>query len=65
MGLPGIRFHDLTHTCATLLLTRGVHPKIVRKLLGHSNIAIALGTYSHLLPSMGDAATGAMDEALV
>jgi integrase len=63
-GLPGIRFHDLRHTCATLLLTRGVHPKIVQDLLGHSTIAITLDTYSHVLPGMGDAAAGAMDEAL-
>lgn len=63
-GLSGIRFHDLRHTCATLLLTKGVHPKIVQELLGHSTIAITLDTYSHVLPGMGDAAAGAMDEAL-
>ena len=63
-GLPRIRFHDLRHTCATLLLTREVHPKIVQELLGHSTIAITLDTYSHVLPGMGDAAAGAMDEAL-
>ena len=63
-GVPKIRFHDLRHTCATLLLTRGVHPKIVQELLGHSTIAITLDTYSLVLPSMGDAAAGAMDEAL-
>ena len=62
--LPAIRFHDLRHTCATLLLTREVHPKIVQELLGHSTIAITLDTYSHVLPGMGDAAVGAMDEAL-
>ena len=61
--LPDIRFHDLRHTCATLLLTAGVHPKIVQELLGHSTIAITLDTYSHVLPGMGDAAAGAMDEA--
>jgi integrase len=64
VGLSGIRFHDLRHTCATLLLTRGIHPKIVQELLGHSTIAITLDTYSHVLPGMGDAAAGAMDEAL-
>lgn len=63
-NLPAIRFHDLRHTCATLLLTRGVHPKIVQELLDHSTIAITLDTYSHVLPGMGDAAAGAMDEAL-
>ena len=60
-GLPEIRFHDLRHTCATLLLSRGVHPKIVQELLGHATVAITLDTYSHVLPGMGDTATGAMD----
>jgi len=63
-GLPEIRFHDLRHTCATLLLGRGVHPKIVQELLGHVTIAMTLDTYSHYLPSMGDQASGAMGEAL-
>ncbi len=63
-GLPEIRFHDLRHTCATLLLGRGVHPKIVQELLGHATIAMTLDTYSHYLPSMGDQASGAMGEAL-
>ncbi len=63
-GLPEIRFHDLRHTCATLLLSRGVHPKIVQELLGHATIAITLDTYSHVLPGMGDTAAGAMDDAL-
>jgi integrase len=58
------RFHDLRHTCATLLLKRGVHPKLVQKLLGHATISITLDTYSHVLPGMGDAAAGAMDEEL-
>ena len=62
-GLPEIRFHDLRHTCATLLLGRGVHPKIVQELLGHATIAMTLDTYSHYLPSMGDQASGAMGDA--
>src|SRR5215208_1342481 len=49
-GLPDIRFHDLRHTCATLLLGRNVNPKIVSEMLGHASIAITLDTYSHLLP---------------
>ena len=60
-GLPDIRFHDLRHTCATLMLCEGVHIKVVQELLGHATIAITLDTYSHLLPGMGDEATGAMD----
>ena len=63
-GLPNIRFHDLRHTCATLLLGRGVHPKFVQELLGHATIAITLDTYSHVLPGMGDQASRAMEDAL-
>jgi integrase len=63
-GLPKIRFHDLRHTCATLLLTRNVNPKIVSEMLGHATIAITLDTYSHVLPNMRDQAAKAMEEAL-
>ena len=62
--LPNIRFHDLRHTCATLLLSRGVHAKLVQELLGHSTIAVTLDTYSHVLPGMGDGLADTMDEAL-
>jgi integrase len=55
-GLPDIRFHDLRHTCATLLLTKGMHPKIVSEMLGHSSIAITLDTYSHVIPGLGEVA---------
>lgn len=60
----GFRFHDLRHTCATLLLRQGVHVKFVQELLGHSDVALTLNVYSHILPDMGDAAAGAMDDAL-
>jgi len=63
-GLPDTRFHDLRHTCATLLLTKGVHPKIVSEMLGHSSIAITLDTYSHVIPGLGDAAALAMEDVL-
>jgi integrase len=59
-----LRFHDLRHTCATLLLRQGVNPKFVQELLGHSDISLTLNTYSHVLPDMGDAAAGGMDAAL-
>ncbi len=62
-GLPKIRFHDLRHTCATLLLAKGVNPKIVSEMLGHASIAITLDTYSHVLPNMRDQAAKAMEEA--
>ncbi len=56
-GLPRVRFHDLRHTAATLMLQQGVHPKVVQERLGHANINLTLGTYSHVLPGMqGDAA---------
>jgi integrase len=63
-GLPAVRFHDLRHTCATLLLRQGVNPKYVQELLGHADISLTLNIYSHVLPDMGDAAAGAMDAAL-
>ncbi len=50
--LPKIRFHDLRHTAATLMLSAGVHPKVVQERLGHSKIAVTLDTYSHVLPTM-------------
>jgi integrase len=46
-GLPLIRWHDLRHTCATLPLGRGVHPKLVQHLLGHASITMTLDRYSH------------------
>ena len=51
-----LRFHDLRHTCATLLLKQGVNPKFVQELLGHADISLTLNTYSYVLPDMGDAA---------
>jgi integrase len=63
-GLPDIRFHDLRHTCATVLLSQGVNPKFVQELLGHADIKLTLGTYSHFLPSMGDQTANAMESAL-
>jgi site-specific recombinase XerD len=53
-GLPNIRFHDLRHTHATLLLAAGVHPKEVQERLGHSQTSLTLDTdtYSHVIPSL-------------
>jgi integrase len=61
---PHIRFHDLRHTAATLLLLAGVHPKVVSEMLGHASIAITLDLYSHVLPDMQREATLAMERAL-
>jgi integrase len=61
---PDTRFHDLRHTCATLLLSRNVNPKIVSEMLGHSSIAITLDTYSHVLPTMQESALRALEDAM-
>lgn len=63
--LPGtFRLYDLRHTCATLLLSRNVHPKYVQELLGHASINLTLDTYSHVIPGMDGGTGDAMDEAL-
>lgn len=51
-GLPAIRFHDLRHTAATLMLGRGIHPKVVAEMLGHATVAVTLDIYSHVTPDM-------------
>jgi integrase len=51
-GIPHIRFHDLRHSAATILLMKGVHPKVVQEILGHSSISMTMDVYSHVLPSM-------------
>ncbi len=61
-GLPPIRFHDIRHTHATLLLKKGVHPKIVAERLGHSSVKITLDTYSHVLPDTQAEAVKAMEK---
>ncbi|HUZ85532.1 MAG TPA: tyrosine-type recombinase/integrase [Candidatus Baltobacterales bacterium] len=58
--LPRMRIHDLRHTAATHLLTKGVHPKVVQDLLGHSTIAITLDTYSHVMPALAKDASALM-----
>lgn len=51
-GLPPVRFQDLRHSTATILLKWGVHPKIVQEILGHANISMTQDTYSHAMPTM-------------
>jgi integrase len=63
-GLPRMRWHDLRHGAATLWLAQGEHPKVVQELLGHSNIGVTLGTYSHVIPSLKRDAADRMDELL-
>ena len=63
-GLPRIRFHDLRHTHATLLLAQGVNPKVVQERLGHSQISMTLDTYSHVVPSIQLDAARRFDDVL-
>jgi integrase len=63
-GLPQIRFHDLRHCHATLLLRQGVHPKVVQERLGHSTPAFTLQVYSHVLPGLQEEAAEALGQRL-
>ena len=63
-GLPDIRFHDLRHSAATMLLAMDVHPKIVQELLGHNQISMTMDIYSYVLPTMQQEALIRMNEAL-
>jgi len=63
-GLPAVRFHDLRHTSATLLLNEGVHPKLVQARLGHSQIGLTMDTYSHVLPAV-DGAVATVIERII
>ena len=63
-GLRKVRFHDLRHTAATLLLAEGVHPKVVQERLGHATIAITLDTYSHVVEGMQREAASRLDALL-
>lgn len=55
-GLPRLTLKGLRHTWATLALERGIHPRVVQERLGHSTIAITLGIYSHVSPTLHDEA---------
>ena len=63
-GIPSVRFHDLRHTQATLLLSLGVNPKVVSERLGHKNVSITLNTYSHVMPGMQQSAVDNLDDLL-
>ncbi len=64
-GLPDIRFHDLRHSHATILIQQGTPAKVVQERLGHSQISVTLGTYSHVMPTMQREATDQLDAALM
>ena len=61
-GLPWIRFHDLRHTAASLMLVRGVHPRVVADMLGHANASLVLERYSHVTDAMHRDAARAIDD---
>jgi len=63
-GLLDVRFHDLRHTCATLLPSKGINSQFVQELLGHADVGLTLNIHSHYLPSMGDQTSAAMEAAL-
>jgi integrase len=65
LAIPKIRFHDLRHTHATLMLKAGVHPKVVAERLGHSSITMTLNTYSHVLPDMQQEAAEKLNALLI
>jgi integrase len=57
---PELRFHDLRHSCASILISRGAHPKEIQARLGHASITTTLDRYGHLFPSLGSQ----LDESL-
>jgi len=63
--LPDIRFHDLRHSAATLLLGLGVHAKVVQEMLGHTQISMTMDIYSHVLPSMQQDAVSKLNNLLM
>jgi integrase len=63
-GLLQRRFHDLRHSCATLLLVQGVSPSVVMEVLGHSDVGMTLNTYSHVIPQLRREAADRMEEIL-
>ena len=63
-GVPGLRFHDLRHSCASLLMALNVHPRVVQSILGHADVGTTLAVYSHLAEGLGRAAAGELDSML-
>jgi len=64
-GLNGVRFHDLRHTFASLMLLRGAKPKVISEALGHSSVAFTMDTYSHIIYyGMQEDAMALLDEVL-
>jgi integrase len=65
IGLPILRFHDLRHTHATILIQQNINAKMIQERLGHSRIGITLDIYSHVLPSMQQEVARKLDEIIL
>ena len=63
-GLPGVRFHDMRHTFASLMLMRGAKPKVISEALGHASVAFTMDTYSHIIEGMQRDAMNLLDEVI-
>jgi integrase len=64
VGLKRVRFHDLRHTFASLMLLRGAKPKVISEALGHASVAFTMDTYSHIISGMQEDAMALLDEVL-
>jgi len=64
MGLEDVRFHDLRHTFASLMLLRGAKPKVISEVLGHASVAFTMDVYSHIIEGMQEDAMALLDEVL-
>jgi len=64
IGLQGVRFHDLRHTFASLMLLRGAKPKVISEALGHSSVGFTMDVYSHIIDGMQQDAMALLDEVL-
>ncbi len=61
----GVRFHDLRHTFASLMLLRGAKPNVISEVLGHSSVAFTMDVYSHIIDGMQSDAMALLDEVLL
>jgi integrase len=63
-GIKGVRFHDLRHIFASLMLLRGAKPKVISEALGHASVAFTMDVYSHIISGMQEDAIALLDEVL-
>jgi hypothetical protein len=62
--LPDMRFHDLRHSCASMLLTQNIHPRVIMEILGHSEIGTTMNLYAHVVPEVQERAVQLLSQAL-